>query len=241
MVAHPPPSTAFFTSLRPSTESSGLPILLFLPGIEGSDFVFSRQADELSSSFDVRWLTLPSEDRSTFPSLVKMVREEIEKESGDAGVYLVGESFGGVLALSAALDSRGSSPNGLKGLVLINPATSVGDSWASSLPPLLEGLGSLPPGLSDPAYLALATPIISWSVGDPIKLATRPEGRSLPPPLRLASVLSRLGGEMPSLLQLIESAKQTSELPLRKLSLPVDLIASTDDRILPSVREANRL
>lgn len=41
--------------------------------------------------------------------------------------------------------------------------------------------------------------------------------------------------------QLIDAAKSSRGLPLRKFTLPVDIVASTDDRVLPSVKEAERL
>ena len=39
-------------------------------------------------------------------------------------------------------------PRGLAGLALVNPATSIDQSWASKLNPLLEAVGGLPPALS---------------------------------------------------------------------------------------------
>ena len=41
--------------------------------------------------------------------------------------------------------------------------------------------------------------------------------------------------------ELVAAARRTSQLPLRKITLPVDLLASTEDRVLPSVKEASRL
>ncbi|KAL1503359.1 hypothetical protein AB1Y20_011411 [Prymnesium parvum] len=242
---------------RKAADTPDRPVLLYLPGIEGSDMSLSRQRDELSRTFDVRWLTVPLEDRTPFDEVVTLVRSAIERTNSSRGVYVVGESFGGVLALSVALGSTGRAPSNLKGLVLINPATAVGKAWPSTLPPLLSALQALPDGISDAAYLALATPILTWMVGDPIRLNTRPEDEELLPPLRLAATLSRMTEQLPQLLQLgsqlplrtlafrlpqlIDAAKRTNELPLRKLSLPVDIIASAEDRVLPSVEEAKRL
>ena len=101
------------------------PVFLYLPGIEGSGFSLSRQTEALSSTFNVRWLTLPLSDRTPFDQLVAIVRDELERETSKGGVYLVGESFGGVLALHVA--ATGKPPPSLRGLVLINPATSVAD------------------------------------------------------------------------------------------------------------------
>lgn len=132
-------------------------------------------------------------------------------------VFLAGESFGGVLALSVAA----SSPKPLAGLVLINPATGVQSSWAAQLPTLLDALAALPPlpplpsplpsapraagrearnkfRFADAVYAALAAPIIGVICGDPLALGGRMSDSSLPPPLRALAVLGRVSSQVPS-------------------------------------------
>ena len=173
-------------------EAMERPVLLYLPGIEGTGYSLSRQTEELSSDFNVKWLTVPADDRTPFDSLVQFVRDAIEAESSPGGVYVVGESFGGVLALNVALGSTARPPKNLKGLVLINPATSVTESWPSTLPPLLKALEALPEGLSDAAYLALATPTFAAISGDPIRLMSRRGDEKLRPPERAAVMVGRM-------------------------------------------------
>jgi hypothetical protein len=212
------------------------PVLIYLPGIELSGYSAHRQYESLSEDYDVRYLAVPSDDRSSFEDIVELVRKAVEEAAmpspaprpaaarAAAGkppaaaqkpkpaptpsnlassavpkpapasistkppslppmaapdaralpaitaaapqpvlpaaprphsprrVFLCGESFGGVLALTVALgggskQSDGSykqPPVGLAGLVLINPATGVAESWAARLPALLDALDRLP-------------------------------------------------------------------------------------------------
>lgn len=234
------------------------PILLFLPGIEGSGYSVHRQVPGLAEDFDFRWLSVPPEDRTSFDNLAALVAEYVEAEHAatNRSVYLAGESFGGVLALTVACNAS-TPPAGLAGLVLINPATAVTRSWPSNLPGLLDGIASLPDGVSDATYFALATPIFTAISGDPIQLGARRGDELLPPPLRLPTQLARLLaatpqlGELPQALplptlafrlkMLLEAAEAADALKLAAFKLPVQLVASTDDRVLPSVEEARRL
>jgi hypothetical protein len=193
------------------------PVLLYLPGIELSGYSAHRQYDSLSVDYDVRYLAVPSGDRSSFEDLVELVRGAVEEAAmpsaprrpaaapaadpnppaspvpapnrtpsqlangtpnatarqSAAGasaalpalpppaeirtrtsrpVFLCGESFGGVLALTVALGGGSKQTPasykqplaGLAGLVLINPATNVAESWAARLPALLDTLDRLP-------------------------------------------------------------------------------------------------
>ena len=225
------------------------PVLLYLPGIEMSGYSAHRQIPELSKDFEVRYLATSQADRSDFASLVALVSEAVEAEHNATGrrTFLVGESFGGVLALTVAAKAA-APPSGLGGVALINPATSVTRAWPSSLEPLLEALSALPAGLSDAAYAALATPIFAAISGDPLQLGGRYEDDGLPPPLRLAASARRLTealpmvGELPSALplptlafrlkMLLAAAKDAEALKLGRMRLPVQVRASSSDRAL---------
>ena len=233
-------------------------MLLYLPGIELTGYSVHRQVDDLSSDFDVRWLAVPSDDRTNFTSLVNLVTDAITAEHAATKrrVYLAGESFGGVLALSVALRDA-SPPAGLAGLCLINPATSVLESWPAQLPAVLDAVSALPEGLDSAAYLALATPIFSAISGDPLQIGRRRSDADLPLPLQLPTTLKRLADQLPELTALPESlplkalayrlpmlldtAKAAKELKLGTLKLPVEILASSEDRVLPSVEEGKRL
>jgi len=234
------------------------PILLYLPGIEFSGYSLHRQIPELSEDFEVRFLATSSNDRTAFGDMVDIVKTTIAAEFNTTGrqTYLLGESFGGVLALHVALSGK-RTPNGLAGLALINPATSLARSWPSNLQPLLDGVSALPPGLSNLTYLALATPIFAGISGDPLQLGGRIEDDNLPKPLQVATSLARLIASFPLLTELPQAlplpalafrlsmlskaAEEVGQLKLEKLTLPVHIFASSEDRVLPSVSEGRRL
>ena len=155
------------------------PVLFYLPGIELTGYSLHRQVSELSVDYDVRWLAVPTDDRSDFDALADIVTSAIEGEHRPT--YLAGESFGGVLALAVALRD-GKPPSNLAGLVLINPATSVTRSWPAQLPALLDALAALPAGLSDAAYLAIATPIFAAISVRRRELFLSSASSGLPPP-----------------------------------------------------------
>lgn len=218
---------------KPGSGAGGAekPVLLYLPGIELSGYSAHRQYESLSVDYDVRYLAVPSDDRSSFEDLVEVVRGAVEEAAtpsrpprpaaapaadanplaattpapahngtptqlAEAGpdarappagasaaplppppaapaelrpVFLCGESFGGVLALTVALGggykqpagSYKQPPAGLAGLVLINPATNVGGSWAARLPALLDALERLPVRGGLQLYFSPAQPLLS--------------------------------------------------------------------------------
>jgi len=241
-----------------ATADSAKPVLLYLPGIEMTGYSLHRQVPDLQVDFDVRWLANSPEDRTNFTGLADIVQRAIEDvHASGRSSYLCGESFGGVLALYVALrDSRGA-PAGLSGVVLINPATSVERSWPAQLPGVLDALGELPPVVSEAAYMAIATPIFSWISGDPLQLGGRAADESLPSALRTAAALGRLASQLPLLTELptvfpratlafrlsmlLDASRAVDKLALSQLTLPVEVISSSEDRVLPSTDEARRL
>lgn len=107
------------------------PLLLYLPGFDGTIVAPFLQFPSLGEEFDVRAMKVGMDDRSTFEELkgrvVEYLRRECRGEGGPGAAYLVGESFGGILATEVALElnrpAHGDDVE-LRGLVLINPATS---------------------------------------------------------------------------------------------------------------------
>ena len=163
------------------------PLLLYLPGFDGTYICPFLQFPELGDDFDVKCMTISMKDRSTFEELksdvVNFILDEVQRveqdeespetttstpkstgwfsgwfrsfrpaeEEADGGpngsspslpingagqsptkaprlstraVYIVGESFGGILASDVALTLLKNEPKlNLKGLALINAAT----------------------------------------------------------------------------------------------------------------------
>jgi pimeloyl-ACP methyl ester carboxylesterase len=106
------------------SDSLGLPLpnLLYLPGFDGSLIAPFIQFPELSTSFNVWGLEVDADDRSSFEDLVAAIVSFVLEFP--TGIYLVGESNGGLLAAEVALQLENSSQDSLHGLCLINPATS---------------------------------------------------------------------------------------------------------------------
>ncbi|KAL7496954.1 hypothetical protein ACHAWT_008814 [Skeletonema menzelii] len=110
------------------------PILLYLPGFDGTTLASFLQFPALGEEFDVKAMQVSMEDRSTFEDLKDavinfLVQECIYGRMGETyQLYLMGESFGGILAteVAAALLSNSQYSNfvRLQGLILVNPATS---------------------------------------------------------------------------------------------------------------------
>ncbi|WP_375468033.1 alpha/beta fold hydrolase [uncultured Nostoc sp.] len=212
--------------LTPKRVQPEYPLLVYLPGMDGTGQLLRAQTAGLEAGFDVRCLALPRKDLNTWDVLTKSVLDliyaELEKSS-QRPVYLCGESFGGCLAMKVAIQA----PELFKRIILINPASSFHLrpwlSWASQLTSLV------PSGLYDVGALVLlpflsSLPRISRSDRHEL-LKTM---RSIP----LETVLWRL-----SLLREFHIDDQQ----LSRLTQPVLLIAGASDRLLPSVIEVKRI
>ena len=89
--------------------------MVLVPGIDGTALLFYRQVPLLARAFDVVAFPLPDDPGATMSELVDDLRLLIGEVS-DQGAILVGESFGGALAMSTAL----AHPDQVKGLVIVN-------------------------------------------------------------------------------------------------------------------------
>jgi pimeloyl-ACP methyl ester carboxylesterase len=114
--------------------------LLFLPGLDGVGNYSANTVSKLNSVYDVWKLAIKAEDRSSFIELASNVLEVLD--SFDTPVTLVGESFGGLLAIYCALrDKKGK----IAKLVLVNPATSFDRTNWNVLAPLIASTGKINP------------------------------------------------------------------------------------------------
>ncbi|MDJ0687037.1 MAG: alpha/beta hydrolase [Xenococcaceae cyanobacterium MO_188.B32] len=202
------------------------PLFVYLPGMDGTGVLLTNQADELSQSFDLRCLSIPSNDLSDWDTLANKTRDLIEQEitrSPSRPVYLCGESFGGCLALKTTV----TAPQIVKRLILVNPASSFNQrpilglginliSWVPSYIHQTSAIGLLP-------FLA------------ELSRMRKPERRALLQAMR--SLPQKVVSWRLSLLKDFMVSKQE----LTSLKQPTLIIAGGADRLLPSVEEAQNL
>ncbi|CAK7340881.1 unnamed protein product [Dovyalis caffra] len=166
------------------------PILLFCPGLDGVGLGLTLHHKALGKVFEVRCLHIPVYDRTPFEGLVKFVEETVRVEhalSPNKPIYLVGDSFGGCLALAVAA----RNPEIDLVLILANPATSFARSQLQPMFPILE---ALPDELHD------AVPyLLSFVMGNPLKMAMVNIDSKLPPGLRIEQLSNNLTAMLPSL------------------------------------------
>ncbi|KAG5189677.1 alpha/beta-hydrolase [Tribonema minus] len=238
-----------------SSANTSKQLLLYLPGIEGLAIsAAASQFPALSDSFDVYSLMISSRDRSTFEDLIgecsSFLEGALAMRSMDKAV-LVGESFGGVLALALA----GRRPELIQQAFTINPATSFPDTaW----PRLGRLLVRTPP----PVYTLASLAVFMASIPDADQIMDV-AGELLDPrrttplsqrPLRLARrvyglfrQISEVAANLPQgtldwRLQewMVRGTALTIPL-LSTIPVSVTVIAGTADRLLPSAAEAQRL
>ncbi|GJS25032.1 acyltransferase-like protein, chloroplastic isoform X1, partial [Tanacetum coccineum] len=127
----------------------GSPVLLYLPGVDGTGAGLAVHEKALGKVFRVQCLHIPTWDRTPLEgyhlllqlsstvsyiaeSLIQIVEETLMIEHGlspKKPIYLLGDSFGGALALSVA--ARNPTLDLI--LILANPATSYGMSLVHPL------------------------------------------------------------------------------------------------------------
>ncbi|XP_058076256.1 phytyl ester synthase 1, chloroplastic [Magnolia sinica] len=225
----------------------GSPLLLFLPGIDGVGLGLILHHKCLGKVFEVRCMHIPVYDRTPFEGLVEFVENTVRFEhaaSPNKPIYLVGDSFGGCLALAIA--ARNPSIDLV--LILSNPATSFGRSQLQPWLPVLEWL---------PNELHVTVPyLLSFVMGDPVKMGMASVESGLSPSETLDQLSKRLSSMLPRLsglaeiipketllwkLKLLKSAALYTNSRLHAVKAEVLVLASGKDNLLPSKDEAERL
>ena len=203
-----------------------LPLLIFLPGMDGSDVSLRQQFDELKDTFDVRCLCLPGDDTTSWSGLVTQLVELVAIEKAfqpGRPIYLCGESFGGCLALKTVCHS----PDLFERLILINPASSFNRQIWSGLGALM--VKPIPTAMYQFGAVGLLLFLISF------ERVSEDNRQALLQAIR--QVTSEAAAWRLSLLRDF----QLDEMCLRQFKIPTLLVASALDQLLPSVSEARRL
>ncbi len=212
--------------LRPKEPEPTRPLLVFLPGMDGTGQLLGTQLDGLEAVFDIRCLSIPSDDLTGWSGLVEQTAALIQAE-GRLGttrpVYLCGESFGGCLALKLAA----YSPELFDRMILINPASSF------SRQPAMGWGATFVQWLPDPLYRLSTVGLLPFLIAPE---RVEPQTRR-----KLLAAMQSVTPESAAWRLSLLSQFSLDELPLAGLSQPVLVIASEADRLLPSGAEADRL
>uniref|UniRef100_A0A0E0JIT0 Serine aminopeptidase S33 domain-containing protein n=1 Tax=Oryza punctata TaxID=4537 RepID=A0A0E0JIT0_ORYPU len=187
----------------------------------------------LGRVFEVRCLHIPVNDRTPFEGLLQTVENSIKYEhamSPNRPIYLVGDSFGGCLALSVAAP------------------TSFAKTPLQPILPVLEAM---------PSELHVTVPyLLSFVMGDPLKMAMVSVENNLSPPETLQKLSDSLTSMLPLLseladiiprdtlfwkLKLLKSGAAYTNSRLHAVQAEVLLLASGNDNLLPSGEEADKL
>jgi pimeloyl-ACP methyl ester carboxylesterase len=210
----------------PRPRNSAAPLFIYLPGMDGTGNLLSRQLAGLEKGFDIRCLTIPSDDLTDWGNLTEQVIQLIEAEpktDQPQPIYLCGESFGGCLALKLITHS----PHLFDRFILLNPASSFKHSfwlyWASFL--------ARP--IPEPLYRNACVGFLPFLAAlDRIEPSDR---RALLDAMQ--SVTQQASMWRTALLREFE----VSETALRQIKQPALVVAGGRDRLLPSKDEAQRL
>lgn len=212
--------------LQPTPDQSDLPLLIFLPGMDGTGELLIRQIPNLKEFFNLRCLKIPQDDLSNWQSLklgVINLLTTLKRTQPQTPIYLCGESFGGCLALAVATEA----PWLWQRLILVNPASCFRQRpWLSWGIPLTQWL---PNFIYPYSTIALLPFLAALPKIEPRNRTTLFQAINTVPPYIVSWRLN--------LLQNFCLVPQQ----LQRLTQPVLLIASQSDRLLPSVEAAEYL
>jgi len=257
-----------------SSHQNSKPVLLYLPGLDGVGISASRQFDDLSNTFEFWRMTIDKDsDRSSFTELTTAVSSFVRKIAmeQDREVILVGESFGGLLAPSVALRvqtmaNSSNTKNPIKGMVMINPATSFDRTQWSTLGPILASLrhieqeeeeeGTSSPSLPTP-YSVVGGIALAFAIPDSTqfrnilnmitatKVSTADELQDVVSSMRDGFGL--LADNLPAkvvehrIAQWLPVGCNVVNPRLHKIDVPTLVIVGEDDKMLPTQEEGERL
>jgi pimeloyl-ACP methyl ester carboxylesterase len=213
--------------LPPQNPQPDAPLLIYLPGMDGTGKLLRRQISSLEKSFDVWRLSIPVDDLTDWDDLVEriasLIQTEFRSQIPQRALYLCGESFGGCLALKLAL----TMPELCDRLILINPASAFRRQlWLRSLA-TFKGL--LPSNLYSFSCIALLPFLANL---ERIDLDDRHLLLKVMQSVRFESAMWRI-----SLLEQFE----VTVPQLQQLKQPTLMIISGNDRLLPSALEGRLL
>ena len=258
-----------------ASHASTKPIAIYLPGLDGVGISATQQFDDLAETFELWRMSVSVDDRTSFTDLTATVSKFISDVavSHNRSAILIGESFGGLLAPAVAMRSRAQSPSDsvdpIKGLVLVNPATSFDETQWDVFAPLLSTLKHLRDDSSDRPSIgstSIKLPSAYSVVGGLALAATIPDSTQL---RRIVDLITQstvansedLSATLESMVAgfgILDSSLPAESIEFRvgkwlpvgtsvvnprlsKLDVPTLIVAGQDDNMLPTKEEGNRL
>eukprot|EP00890_Picochlorum_soloecismus_P004874 jgi/Picsp_1/5388/NSC_02748-R1_protein len=234
-----------------ANDRTNLPVMIYLPGIDGTGLAASKQFPSLMEHFNLVTFVTPPGDRTPYDDLVELLKSYVERVLANnppsVPVYLLGESFGGILALSLA----SKCPGLIDRVLLVNPATSFQSSLWPQLAPLLLQV----PREAYPLLPIALAPVL----GNPLNLLQAsiegmPDDSSI---VEQAAALVRGAAnlllQLPFLAELLPPATlawkfelltqgcNSVERDIPNVSQRVFILVGDQDLLIPSEREAVRL
>ena len=222
MGTSPPPRPSL---LAVTGTQRDLPLLVFLPGMDGSALTLQYQSDTLKNKFDARCFVIPGEDRTGWSGLVSQLLKLVaiaKAEQPHRPIYLCGESFGGCLALQAIC----AAPHLFDRLVLVNPASSFKRQVWSSGAFILQWLPRT-------VYRLGAVGLLPFLIAS--ERVSKQNNQAL------LDVMRQVAPETAAWRLSLLRSFQLDTTALTRFRQPTLLITSTADRLLPSVAEGKQL
>eukprot|EP00746_Dinoflagellata_sp_MGD_P014707 gnl/MRDRNA2_/MRDRNA2_132382_c0_seq1.p1 gnl/MRDRNA2_/MRDRNA2_132382_c0~~gnl/MRDRNA2_/MRDRNA2_132382_c0_seq1.p1 ORF type:complete len:451 (-),score=76.88 gnl/MRDRNA2_/MRDRNA2_132382_c0_seq1:674-1975(-) len=226
------------------------PLLLYVPGNDGSGLTPVMQFPELASAFDIQCLSFEGRDRSNFTKIKAIVKAKLrEAKQKGREVYLMGESFGGIVALAIGMDD--SEPAVMPDrIVLVNAASCFDRTLLGRLAP---GLVRLP----EPFFTLAVFPVVFMvldvdmfrNIGKAVFSGHVPsiidsEDRQAFVKRVFPKVMQKMRLDSNDLKWRIQNwvlpgCKEVNHR-LHDVKVPVLAVAGTDDLLLPSFEEGHK-
>src|SRR5688572_27885412 len=193
-------------------------VLLYLPGMEGTGKLFYRQEPELESKFKIVPVPFRSKLPFQYDDLVSDVLHVLDQE-GNEQATIVGESFGGTVALQFAL----KHPSRVEQLVLVNTF-----SYYRPRIRLRLGMMLLPLAFHG---LGKAAREFVYRISLMSEMVPREDVLKL-----FECAFSQGYSATQARMHLIRCIDLRNRL--QEIQIPVTIVASGRDKVVPSVREA---
>lgn len=212
--------------LQPIAPRRDAPLFVYFPGMDGTGELLVNQLEGLAPYFDVRCLAIAPDELHSWEDLTSAAIALLEQEvhcTPNREVYLCGESFGGCLGMKVAVQA----PHLISKLILCNPASAfVKRPFFKLAIPLLNYIPDLVHRSSALALLPFLASLGRIAKGDRQALLKA-----------MKSVSAQVVSWRLSLLRDFYIKDQN----FQNFDKPVLILAGAQDRLLPSIQEAEFL